>query len=53
MVNRYPFDYDTRLSLASTYPSLGKKAEARARYNRTLLIRPGGASATARLRHLP
>ena len=52
VVNLYPFDYDTNLSLAFTYLSLGKKAEARALYNKVLLIRPGDAQAQAGLKRL-
>lgn len=52
VVNLYPFDYDTNLSLAFTYLSLGKKAEARALYNKVLLIRPGDANALAGLKRL-
>ncbi|MGI4886288.1 MAG: tetratricopeptide repeat protein [Janthinobacterium lividum] len=52
VVNLYPFDYDTNLSLAFAYLSLGKKPEARALYNRVLLIRPGDANAAAGLRRL-
>ena len=52
VVNLYPFDYDTNLSLAFTYLSLGKKAEARALYNKVLLIRPGYAQAQAGLKRL-
>ena len=52
VVNLYPFDYDTNLSLAYTYLNLGKKAEARALYNRVLLIRPGDANALAGLKRL-
>jgi tetratricopeptide (TPR) repeat protein len=53
VVNLYPFDYDSNLSLAWAYLNLGKKAEARALYTRALLIRPGDAAATAGLRRLP
>ncbi|RZL02369.1 MAG: tetratricopeptide repeat protein [Hymenobacter sp.] len=52
VVNLYPFDYDTNLSLAFTYLSLGKKTEARALYNKVLLIRPGDAQAQAGLKRL-
>jgi tetratricopeptide (TPR) repeat protein len=52
VVNLYPFDYDSSLSLAWTYLNLGKKAEARALYLRALLIRPGDAAATAGLKRL-
>lgn len=52
VVNLYPFDYDTNLSLAFTYLNLGKKAEARALYNKVLLIRPGDANALAGLKRL-
>jgi tetratricopeptide (TPR) repeat protein len=52
VVNLYPFDYDTNLSLAFTYLSLGKKTEARALYNKVLLIRPGDAQALAGLKRL-
>ncbi|MGI4873927.1 MAG: tetratricopeptide repeat protein [Janthinobacterium lividum] len=52
VVNLYPFDYDTNLSLAWTYLNLGKKTEARALYNRVLLIRPGDANALAGLKRL-
>jgi tetratricopeptide (TPR) repeat protein len=52
VVNLYPFDYDTNLSLAYTYLNLGKKAEARALYNKVLLIRPGDAQALAGLKKL-
>lgn len=52
VVNLYPFDYDTSLSLAWTYLNLGKKAEARALYNKVLLIRPGDANALAGLKRL-
>lgn len=52
VLNLYPFDYDTTLSLAFTYLNLGKKAEARALYNKVLLIRPGDANAQAGLKQL-
>ena len=52
VLNLYPFDYDTNLSLAFTYLNLGKKAEARALYNKVLLIRPGDANAQAGLKRL-
>lgn len=52
VVNLYPFDYDSTISLACTYLNLGKKAEARALYTKALLIRPGDAAATAGLRRL-
>jgi tetratricopeptide (TPR) repeat protein len=52
VVNLYPFDYDSNLSLAWTYLNLGKKAEARALYTKALLIRPGDAAATAGLKRL-
>lgn len=52
VVNLYPFDYDTNLSLAWAYLNLGKKAEARALYNKVLLIRPGDANALAGLKRL-
>lgn len=52
VVNLYPFDYDTSLSLAWTYLNLGKKAEARALYNKVLLIRPNDANALAGLKRL-
>lgn len=52
VVNLYPFDYDSNLSLAWAYLNLGKKAEARALYTKTLLIRPGDAAAIAGLKHL-
>ena len=52
VLNLYPFDYDTNLSLAYTYLSLGKKSEARALYNKVLLIRPGDANALAGLKRL-
>lgn len=52
VVNLYPFDYDTNLSLAFTYLNLGKKTEARALYNKVLLIRPGDAQAQAGLKRL-
>jgi tetratricopeptide (TPR) repeat protein len=52
VVNLYPFDYDTNLSLAYTYLNMGKKAEARALYNKVLLIRPGDAQALAGLKKL-
>ena len=52
VVNLYPFDYDSNLSLAWAYLNLGKKAEARALYTKALLIRPGDAAATAGLRRL-
>jgi tetratricopeptide (TPR) repeat protein len=52
VVNLYPFDYDTNLSLAFTYLSLGKKTEARALYNKVLLIRPGDTQALAGLKRL-
>jgi len=52
VVNLYPFDYDSNLSLAWSYLNLGKKAEARALYTKALLIRPGDAAATAGLRRL-
>lgn len=52
VVNLYPFDYDTNLSLAWTYLNLGKKVEARALYNKVLLIRPGDANALAGLKRL-
>ena len=50
VVNLYPFDYDSNLSLAWAYFNLGKKAEARALYTKALLIRPGDAAATAGLK---
>lgn len=52
VVNLYPFDYDSNLSLAWTYLNLGRKAEARALYTKALLIRPGDAAATAGLKRL-
>ncbi|WP_201982963.1 tetratricopeptide repeat protein [Hymenobacter rubidus] len=52
VVNLYPFDYDSNLSLAWAYLNLGKKAEARALYTKALLIRPGDAAATAGLKRL-
>ena len=52
VVNLYPFDYDTNLALAWTYLNLGKKPDARALYNRVLLIRPGDANALAGLKKL-
>lgn len=52
VVNLYPFDYDSNLSLAWAYFNLGKKAEARALYTKALLIRPGDAAATAGLKRL-
>ena len=52
VVNLYPFDYDSTLSLAWAYLNLGKKAEARALYTEALLIRPGDAAATAGLKRL-
>ncbi|QKG58163.1 tetratricopeptide repeat protein [Hymenobacter sp. BRD128] len=52
VVNLYPFDYDSNISLAWTYLNLGKKAEARALYNKVLLIRPNDANALAGLRRL-
>ena len=47
VVNLYPFDYDSTISLAWTYLNLGKKTEARALYTKALLIRPGEAAALA------
>lgn len=52
VVNLYPFDYDSTISLAWTYLNQGKKAEARALYAKVLLIRPGDAAATAGLKRL-
>jgi len=52
VVNLYPFDYDSNLSLAWAYLNLGKKPEARALYTKALLIRPGDAAATAGLKRL-
>ncbi|UOQ99015.1 tetratricopeptide repeat protein [Hymenobacter sp. 5317J-9] len=52
VVNLYPFDYDSNISLAWAYLNLGKKAEARALYIKALLIRPGDAAATAGLKRL-
>ena len=52
VVNLYPFDYDTNLSLAFVYLSQGKKIEARVLYNKVLLIRPGDAQALAGLKRL-
>ncbi|MBF9141892.1 tetratricopeptide repeat protein [Hymenobacter properus] len=52
VVNLYPFDYDSTISLAWAYLNLGKKAEARALYTKALLIRPGDAAATAGLKRL-
>ncbi|MDO7844791.1 tetratricopeptide repeat protein [Hymenobacter sp. M29] len=52
VVNLYPFDYDSNISLAWSYLNLGKKAEARALYTKALLIRPGDAAATAGLKRL-
>jgi tetratricopeptide (TPR) repeat protein len=52
VVNLYPFDYDSNISLAWAYSNLGKKAEARALYTKALLIRPGDAAATAGLKRL-
>lgn len=52
VVNLYPFDYDVNLSLAWTYLNLGRKPDARALYQRVLLIRPGDADATAGLKRL-
>jgi len=52
VVNLYPFDYDTNLSLAWTYLNLGKKTEAKALYTKVLLIRPGDATALAGLKKL-
>lgn len=50
VVNLYPFDYDSNLSLAWAYLNLGKKTEARVLYQKALLIRPGDATATAGLK---
>jgi tetratricopeptide (TPR) repeat protein len=52
VVNLYPFDYDSTISLAWAYLNLNKKAEARALYTKALLIRPGDAAATAGLKRL-
>jgi len=52
VANLYPFDYDVNLSLAWTYLNLGRKNEARALYNKVLLIRPGDATALAGLKRL-
>ena len=52
VVNLYPFDYDSTISLAWAYLNLGKKADARALYTKALLIRPGDAAATAGLKRL-
>ena len=52
VVNLYPFDYDSNLSLAWAYINLGKKAEAHALYTKVLLIRPGDATAAAGLKRL-
>ena len=52
VVNLYPFDYDSNLSLAWAYFNLGKKAESRALDTNALLIRPGDAAATAGLKRL-
>ena len=52
VVNLYPFDYDSTISLAWVYLNLGKKSEARALYTKALLICPGDAAATAGLKRL-
>lgn len=52
VVNLYPFDYDTSLSLAWTYLNLGKKADAWALCNKVLLSRPNATNALAGLRRL-
>ncbi|WP_210520163.1 tetratricopeptide repeat protein [Hymenobacter terricola] len=52
VVNLYPFDYDSNISLAWAYLNLGKKPEARALYTKALLIRPGDAAASAGLKRL-
>jgi len=52
VLNLYPFDYDTNLSLAYTYLNQGKKVEARVLYNKVLLIRPGDTQALAGLKRL-
>lgn len=52
VVNLYPFDYDATLSLAWTYLNLGRKPDARALYQRVLLIRPGDTDAQAGLKRL-
>ena len=52
VVNLYPFDYDSTISLAWACLNQGKKVEARTLYVRALLIRPGDAAATAGLKRL-
>jgi tetratricopeptide (TPR) repeat protein len=46
IVSLYPFDYDGNHMLGWTYLMLGRKAEAKNLFNRTLLIKPADSSAT-------
>lgn len=46
VVNLYPFDYDGNQMLGWSYLMTGKKAEARACFERGLLIKPDDASCT-------
>ncbi len=50
VVNLYPFDYDSTLSLAWCYLNLGRKTDARVLYGKALLIRPNDPTALAGLR---
>ena len=52
VVSLYSLAYDTSLSLAWTYLTLSKKAEARALYNTVLLIWPNDTNALAGLKRL-
>jgi tetratricopeptide (TPR) repeat protein len=45
LVNMYPFDYDALHMLAWTNYQMGKLREAKVLFNKTLLNRPGDASA--------
>ncbi len=46
VVSLYPFDYDGTHMLAWSYLFLGKKAEAKALFEKALLIKPGDESST-------
>jgi len=46
LVNMYPFDYDALHMFAWTNYQMGKLREAKVLFNKTLLNRPGDASAT-------
>jgi tetratricopeptide (TPR) repeat protein len=46
LVNMYPFDYDALHMFAWTNFQMGKLREAKVLFNKTLLNKPGDASAT-------